>query len=239
MIKDFKVRIAFEVLMILLSLALLCLITRLWPLLLVMILGIFLTALRLLFLSVKKEENVMLTVVMPKATQMDTETDIVRAAFSILQDRITGHIVSLYPAVRWVWETPNPVENFASGLPLSILLNHAGGYRRAFVQAVNLQFCSLIYETAEICTPAEPPDDTDCENTADHTLTAFQWTDANLLILNGKSNEAIACGNNSFVIPKCDLPHPGSWPDICCELTRNGFAGAVIQDNGITVTLPK
>lgn len=49
--KDRKRQIAYEVLMILGSLALLTFICRLWPILLLIILGIFVAAIRLLFLS--------------------------------------------------------------------------------------------------------------------------------------------------------------------------------------------
>lgn len=49
--KDRKRQIAYEVLMILVSLALLTFICRLWPILLLIILGIFVAAIRLLFLS--------------------------------------------------------------------------------------------------------------------------------------------------------------------------------------------
>jgi len=48
--------IAYEVLVILGQLALLTYITRLWPILLLVILGIFVAALRLLFLSSQKVE---------------------------------------------------------------------------------------------------------------------------------------------------------------------------------------
>ena len=49
--KEFQRRAAYEALILLLILALLLFITRLWPILLLVILGIFIGALRLLFLS--------------------------------------------------------------------------------------------------------------------------------------------------------------------------------------------
>ena len=54
--KDFKRRIAYEVLIILGMLALLLFICRLWPILLLVILGIFVAALRILFLSQRQVE---------------------------------------------------------------------------------------------------------------------------------------------------------------------------------------
>ena len=49
--KEWKRRMAYEALILLGLLALLLFITRLWPILLLVILGIFVAALRLLFLS--------------------------------------------------------------------------------------------------------------------------------------------------------------------------------------------
>jgi len=49
--KEYKRRMAYEALILLLLLALLLFITRLWPILLLVILGIFIATLRLLFLS--------------------------------------------------------------------------------------------------------------------------------------------------------------------------------------------
>ena len=56
--KDRKRQIAYEVLMILVSLALLTFICRLWPILLLIILGIFVAAIRLLFLSGNRVDQV-------------------------------------------------------------------------------------------------------------------------------------------------------------------------------------
>lgn len=56
--KEFKRHIAYEVLTILGTLALLLFVCRLWPILLLVILGIFIAAMRLLFLSARKVENI-------------------------------------------------------------------------------------------------------------------------------------------------------------------------------------
>lgn len=55
--KEFKRHIAYEVLTILGTLALLLFVCRLWPILLLVILGIFIAAMRLLFLSARKVGN--------------------------------------------------------------------------------------------------------------------------------------------------------------------------------------
>lgn len=56
--KDWKRHIAFEVLVILVMLTVLMYLCRLWPIIFLLIIGIFITALRLLFLSPKRVEVV-------------------------------------------------------------------------------------------------------------------------------------------------------------------------------------
>ena len=56
--KDWKRHIAYEVLVILMMLTLLMFLCRLWPIIFLLIIGIFITALRLLFLSPKRVEVV-------------------------------------------------------------------------------------------------------------------------------------------------------------------------------------
>ena len=68
--------IAYEVLVILGQLALLTYITRLWPILLLVILGIFVAALRLLFLSSQKVEPVRPLPSLPPPRQPPTERDL-------------------------------------------------------------------------------------------------------------------------------------------------------------------
>jgi hypothetical protein len=248
--KGFKERITFEVLMILTALALFCLVTRLWPLVFLVIPGILIAALRLLFLSAKKKTDVPVSAAAPpEPPRPDTEQDVIRIAFGILQRRVAEQVASRYPAARWVWAVPNAAECFARNLPLTILLSRAGGFGKAAVQVHNLQFQDLVYETAEPGKPDEPPPDADtdgggedapeADETVDYALIAFQWAEANLLNLNSRCNDAIAEGETTLLIQAHDLPHPDSWPEICAELTRGGFTDACARENGILVTIPK
>jgi hypothetical protein len=250
--KDFKSRAAFEVLMILGILILLCFLTRLWPLLFLVIPGIPIAALRFLFLSANRQTDTARPVVVPtERPRPDTEQDVIRIAFGILQRRITEQVASRCPAAVWVWDAPNAVELFADGLPLTIILNRAGGFGRAAVRVHCLQFHGLAYETAEPNASDEPPPDTDAnedmglgdahepDGTVDYALIAFQWAEANLIALNSRCNDIIAEGKTSFWIRADELPHPAGWPDVGEELKRNGFAEVILSDNGILVTLPK
>jgi hypothetical protein len=248
--KGFKERITFEVLMILIVLVLLCLITRIWPLVFLVVPGILIAALRLLFLSAKKKTDVPIPAAAPpEPPRAHMEQDVIRIAFGILQCRVAEQVASHYPAARWVWEVPNAMDCFARDMPLTILLSRAGGFAKAAVQVHNLRLCGLVYETAETDKPDEPPPDADTDGdgedapetdgAVDYALIAFQWAEANLLALNGRCNESIANGETILLIQSHDLPHPDSWPEICAELTRNGFAGAEVEENGILVTIPK
>ena len=252
MSKPVKERIAFEVIMILLMLALFCLITHLWPLVFLIIPGILIAALRLLFVSAKKNEDPPEAIIVPpEPARPESEQDVIRIAFGILQRRITEQVISRYPSARWIWENPNAMECFANSLPLTILLNSAGGFRRAAVQVGNLQFCGLLYETADTDNPDESPPDADADGDTeyedepesdekvDYALIAFQWVEANLLDLNNRCNDGIAEGLTMLLISPSELPHPDSWTEVCAALTRNGFAEAIAGEDGISVSLPE
>jgi len=167
----------FEALMIILALLLFCVIMKLWPLVFLVIPGILIAALRLLYLSAKRAPDKPETTTAPsKPPRLDTEQDVVRIAFGILQRRITEHVNSRFPEARWIWETPNAYECFTDNLPLNIILNRAGGFLKGTVQVYNLQFKGLSYRTVSPEKSEEPqhdpdgqdplpPEDTDSEGT--------------------------------------------------------------------------
>ena len=166
--KEFKRHIAYEVLTILGTLALLLFVCRLWPILLLVILGIFIAAMRLLFLSARKVENI--PPLLPAARPEPTDQDIRDMAFGSMQRRITELVTADFPNARWVWKTPNAMRNIATGNEVRILLNHAGGYREAIVVIRGLQVCSLTYPHAEeVKMPETENDETGTEETEDDT----------------------------------------------------------------------
>jgi len=131
--KDRKRQIAYEVLMILGSLALLTFICRLWPILLLIILGIFVAAIRLLFLSGNRVDPVEPQPLLPAPIPAPTESDLRKLAHSLITSRITTLVLNEYPNARWIWEAPNAFELIELGEEVYILLNRAGGYRSALV----------------------------------------------------------------------------------------------------------
>jgi len=259
-----KARIAHEVIIILSVLALLMLVLRLWPVLLLVMLAIIACALRMVFLRLRTVEVIAPADLIPEPPPPDTEMSIVRKAFGLLQIRISENINQTYPAARWVWGVPNVIENFKNNLPLIILLNSAGGYQKAQVQVSNLMFKGLHYITAGVQpdgsdahsehddSESDPSEDADADDDGADTdednipsdeapinygCLAFEWVDASMVSLNTRYNEAIAQGQSEILIPSDDLPHPDSWPDVCDELKRSGFSVADFCEDGIRVNI--
>ena len=252
--KDRKTRIAHEVIVILGAMALLMLVTRLWPVLFLVMLAIIVCALRMLFLRLSADTVEDVAPKTPELQPPDTEASITIKAFSLLQRRITEDLALAYPLAEWVWSTPNAISRFRGGQPLIILLNRAGGYQKAQVLVSGMLFKGLAYAD----TAAQPSttvlqggnaaaqhtvdgEDEDHNDTAQHRGTvnygrlAFDWVDANTVELSTRYNEAVAqCGLEMLVAAE-DLPHPDSWNDICAELRRNGFNVSGFGDAGITV----
>lgn len=232
-----------DILTILGMLVLLTFILRMWPILLLMLIGVFFYAMWLLFHMGEKQKQTETTprLALPAPS---SEESVLNTAFSVLQRRITEQVLFRYPNARWVWGVADARERFARGGELSILLNRAGGYRRAEVQVNNLRFCGLHYPSTE--QPKQPDSEGEPEltedkeqepETVDYGLLAFEWVEANLQTLNVQCNEVIGCGKDSFRIPASQLPHGDSWPLICKELLRNGFSAAEPVADGIQVQI--
>ena len=141
--KNRQRHLAYEALVILGQLALLTYITRLWPILLLIILGIFIATLRLLFLSSKKVEPVKPLPALPPPTRLPSEMDMQSMAYSIIQRRITQILQEKYPDARWIWENPRAKEDILAGNPVYVLLSKAGGYRRGHDSAASGIRCGL------------------------------------------------------------------------------------------------
>ena len=248
--KNFKRHMAYEALVILGLLALLTFITRLWPILLLVILGIFIATLRLLFLSSQKVEPVKPVLALPPPSQPPTETDMQSMAYAIIQRRITQILRDKFPEVRWIWEHPKAKDDIMAGNPVYVLLNRAGGYRRGRVVLQNLTVMDVVFEEekpkpvpptpdpAPAPGPGTPPpsdDEEEDELPENFGLIAFQWVEAHVMELNDRCNEAIAEGLSEYLIPADELPVTESWEEICKELVRNDLHGARCCDDGIII----
>lgn len=251
--RDRKRHMAYEALVMMGLLALLLFITRLWPILLLVILGIFIAMLRLLFLSSNKVEPVepILALPAPKAQHEPSETDMKAMAYVLIQRRITQILEAKYPDVRWIWENPRAQEDIFAGNPVYVILNKAGGYKRGLVLIRNLQVFDVIFDAVpQTDSPAVPPvsdppksdpapqppePEEDDEIPEDFGLLAFQWVEAHVIELNDRINEAIGRRETSMLICACELPVRESWVEICKELERNDLTGAVCREDGILI----
>lgn len=158
MTPDKKKHLLHDILTVIMLLAVLLTIVRLWPLLLLLLIGLIAYALWVLFhvarQPVKTEPAPLLMLPAPV-----TEQSILAAAFGLLQRKITEQVAMRYPDARWVWSMSNAFDQFAAGQPLTILLNSAGGYQRATVWVQNLQFAGLVYTTISAANPEQPAEE--------------------------------------------------------------------------------
>jgi len=221
---------------------LLSVICRLWPILLLMILGIFVAALWVLCNRPEKVEVLTPVPLLPEPKPNPTIKDLEQIAYSVMQAKVTELVAQDYPEARWIWETPEAMQEFMTGGEVFILLNRARGYRRAKVLYRNLQVVGIDYHPDKESESAfsEPVgedrfDGEPMEN--NYELLAFEWSEAHILELNERCNEAIGQGKNEILIPLEELPSPESWQDICRELERAGLDGVKIVTDGIAIIL--
>lgn len=246
--KDQQRHIVHEVLVILGVLALLTFICRLWPILLLIFLAIIIAALRLVFLSSRKVEVIPPLPLLEEPKKEPTEKDVRDLAYSVIQKKITELVAIEYPDARWVWEQPNSKEKIEKNEPVYILLNRAGGFRRAQVHILNLQVTAIKYDAVE--EKKENEEETDIlENKQDDTanpkepvkvnyeLLAFEWVEAHIFEINERCNDAIGEGKKELLLVSEELPVPESWSAICEELKRAELSDVAITEDGIKINL--
>ena len=241
--KDQKRHMAYEALVLLGMLALLTFICRLWPILLLIILGIFAAVIRLLFLSSRKIEVIAPFPLLPEPVKEATEKDVQVLAYSVILRRVTELVLSEYPEARWVWEAPNAEKLIRENQEVFILLNRSGGYRRAKVVIRNLQVVGIDYnpQTEEEEATLEPennvPDSDEEPEVQNYELLAFEWADAHIFELNARCNEAIGENLSELILLAEELPVRESWADICRELIRAGLTDVQCVSEGIKINL--
>lgn len=240
--KDKKRHFAYEALEILGLLALLTFICRLWPILLLIILGIFVAAIRLLFLSSKRVEVIQPLPLLLEPVKEPTEQEVREMAYSVILRRVTSLVAAEYPDARWIWEAPDAARRIEQGEEVFILLNRAGGYRRAKVVIKNFQVAGIEYgRTPEEKVPPGPETEVSPEQEEpedqNYELLAFEWADAHIFELNARCNEAIGQGLSRLILLAEELPVRESWPDICWELGRAGLEDIECRPEGIQINL--
>lgn len=243
--KDWQRHLAYEALVILGVLALLLFVCRLWPILLLAMLGIIIATLRLLSLSstqVRPLEPMPPGVHKPPArTPEETQAS---QTFGNLQVQITRQVREQYPNARWVWKTPQAREKLQQGEEAAILLNRAGGYREAAVRPLEGGQVEVRYflppevpaMQEAVSQEEEPAAQTPVPE--DHSLSAFEWVEAHMEELGALYNECIAQKQDFLLLTGGDLPEPAAWPALCQELTRNGLESTMAED-GIQIHIKR
>lgn len=244
--KDWQRHMAYEALVILGVLALLLFVCRLWPILLLAMLGIITATLRLLFLSSPRVRP--LDPMPPKAhrpTARTPEEAQASQAFGNLQVQITRQVREQYPNARWVWKTPQARERLRCGEEAAILLNRAGGYREAAVYLLEGGKVEVRYLLPPEVPAAQEADYHEVSAPViqspvpeDYSLTAFEWVESHLAELNGLYNECIAQKQDFLLLTGGDLPEPAAWPALCQELARNGLSCRV-QEEGVQIEITR
>ena len=145
-----------------------------------------------------------------------------------------------YPNARWIWEAPNALELIELGEEVYILLNRAGGYRKAKVIIQNLQVIGLQYQEIQK-KPDESEERTEAPATEqpkeNYELIAFEWAESHIFELNARCNDAIGQGLTEIILTADDLPTRESWENVCLELQRAGLEDAVCIAEGIKINL--
>ena len=259
--KEWQRRMAYEALVILGMLALLLFVCRLWPILLLVILGIFAAAIRLLFLSspkvqpIQPDQQEVATHYEPQqaVTNQDSAGAEDAQSFGDLQTQITRWVRQEYPEARWVWKYPDSKARFQRGEDMAILLNRAGGYREA---VIHLQGKRL-FEIQYLCAPAEKPQleepaspqkeqptleeaasQPETSQPEDYSLAAFEWVESHLEELNTLCNECIAQKQDFLLLTGGDLPEPAGWAALCQELLRNGLS-CHMEEEGVRIQIAR
>lgn len=225
-----KANLAYGALITLLALALLCFITRLWPILLLVILGVFIAALRLLFVSAKQNPQPE-TVQPPRAAE--PEPDLESIVFANVCARVTALVRNRFPNANWIWESSDARWRILNGETVGILLNQAGGFRRGEVR-MNLYRVDDVVFPQPKPQPVPEPDEPAPEN---YELMAFEWVEAHILELNNRCNEAIGNKRSTVLIKPEELPKPESWPAICAELAKQDIVNTACRPEGIWIQL--
>ena len=262
--KEWQRHMAYEALVILGMLALLLFVCRLWPILLLVILGIFAAALRLVFFSspkvqpIRPEQQTAASSAPQRAVKSQRTAQNVEdtLSFGELQTQVTRWVRQEYPNARWVWKYPNAKARFQRGEELAILLNRAGGYREAAIHLQRRRLSEIRYLSAPVEQPRlehleEPASSQEKRPTAeepksqpepyqpeDYSLAAFEWVEAHLEELNTLCNECIAQKQDFLLLTGGDLPEPAAWPALCQELLRNGLS-CHMEEEGVRIQITR
>ena len=236
-------RIAHEVLILLGVIAFFSFLCRIWPIILLAFLGAVLVAVHLL---VWKREEPSASPERPVTPENHSdEHSVFQTAYPLIVRQITAMVAQTYPEAEWVWDSPKVRQKIENGEDVGILLNRAGGYRRATVRIVALCVKGLDYQTApdtqKADTPADSvkPEETGQDITEplpeNYELLAAEWVEAHMIELNARCNQAIGQRQDCLLLRAEELPKRESWPSIREELIRAELNDVACTEEGIQI----
>lgn len=161
-----------------------------------------------------------------------------------ISEQVSMYVRMQYPDAKWIWAQSDTAERIATGDEVFILLNRAGGYRRARV-IIRDNLVSLVEiskapeqpknEQNNVTVTQESKDDK--PQPVNYELIAFEWVEAHICELNERLNDIIGNGNSEIILTDKELPVSESWASVCKELERVGIPFAECVENGIKIKL--
>lgn len=158
--------------------------------------------------------------------------------FMEFEKQVTELVKNEFPNARWVWECPDAFKEFLMGNDIYIILNKAGGYKRANVIYRGLKAYGLSFDIKEreLDEPPEAFFDSESLGT-NYELLAFEWCEAHKADLEERCKDIKDLGQKEMLISSDELPAAESWECIQKELVRDGFLNARCMTDGILIIL--
>ena len=226
-----KNHIIFDLIVLFAILSAIALFCRLWIFVLLFLAAIVIAVILLFLIAVKRHHV---------SSHTDPETpksfEATPDEFCIISARVDELVSDQFPNAKWVWEQSNVLRRIKEGMPVSIVMNNAGGYRRANVIVEEGSVKDI--EPVESISQSLPQEDVDKKPLPpNYDLLAYEWVDSHIFSLNETCNEAIGQGLKEVLIGAGELPVRESWESICRQLFRNDVRNAECCSNGIKINL--
>lgn len=180
----------------------------------------------------------------PNSTPKSTKRRRTQTKNGGISEQVSILVNTEYPNAKWVWAQSNTLKRVLNGEDIFIILNSAGGYRRAKVCITDNAVSAIEYMKAPTrvvteqvqvngITESDPIE----EPSENYELMAYEWVEAHINDLNERLNETVGRGNSDYLLSANELPIPESWESVCNELKRAGVSDAIIVQDGIKIKL--
>lgn len=178
---------------------------------------------------------------MPEDKHKQSPPVIIEETEISIDQQVTERLKTEYPNARWVWAQPDTKQRIEKGEDVFVILNSAGGYRRAKISITDGKVEDITISLPKVRSTTENKTQTDAAEPAEqpvrdnYELVAFEWVEAHILELNEHINEAIGEGKTEYLIGSEELPVPESWESVRKELHNAGLSDVECVENGIKI----